>query len=294
MADPPEDSSGDSQPSSGEADADSADGGELRPGDKQSTGGRPAGGDPPEGTASVQESPTGAEAGTSAGTGPAVDGRPDTDAPAPVPGTEAAASTRPDGWPGVAYDVVTSILAVLLIGGFLFAVSGVWPPLVAIESGSMLPNMHQGDLVFVMDETRFPDEAAVADTGVVPATAGEGTDYRTFGGYGDVIVFRPDGRTDRVPIIHRAMFWVEEDENWSDEVTEGFASTQVCERDDDPATDTGLENCPAPNAGFITKGDNNNRYDQVTGLSGPVKPAWVVGTAELRLPGLGWIRLGSP
>jgi signal peptidase len=217
------------------------------------------------------------------------------DRPTPEQGTTAAMeASRPSGWPGLAYDIGTSVLAVLLIGGFLFAVSGVWPPLVAVESGSMIPNMHEGDLVFVMEEHRFDGEAAVEGTGVVPAERGEESGYRTFGGYGDVIVYEPDGRSDQTPIIHRAMLWVEAGENWSDEVTPAFAGGTVCESDSDPDTDTGIRNCPAPHAGFITKGDNNDQYDQVRSLSGPVKPEWVVGTAELRLPGVGWIRLGSP
>ena len=33
------------------------------------------------------------------------------------------------------------------------------------------------------------------------------------------------------------------------------------------------------------------QYDQVTRLSAPVRPGWIVGTAELRVPYLGHIRL---
>ncbi|MEF8776357.1 MAG: S26 family signal peptidase [Haloarculaceae archaeon] len=187
---------------------------------------------------------------------------------------------------GFAYDVLTSVLAVLLVGGFLFAVSGVWPPLVAVESGSMIPNMHQGDLVFVMEEHRFAGDGAVADTGVVTAASGGATEYRTFGGYGDVIVYSPDGNVDRTPIIHRAILWVEKGERWFDEADSDDVPGHV-------SSCAELQNCPAPHAGFITKGDNNGEYDQANGLSAPVRPEWVVGTAEIRLPGLGWIRLGT-
>ena len=212
------------------------------------------------------------------------------DQPDPEPGTRAARGTsRPDGWTGFAYDIATSVLAVLLVGGFLFAVSGVWPPLVAVESGSMVPNMQKGDLVFVMEEERFPGTGAVDDTGVVTARMGEESGYRRFNGYGDVIVFKPDGSDSRTPIIHRAMLYVEEGENWVARANPEYleSAALVCER---------VDQCPAPYDGFITKGDNNrsNRdYDQVSHLSDIVKPEWVVGTAELRLPGLGWIRLGS-
>ena len=55
-----------------------------------------------------------------------------------------------------------------------------------------------------------------------------------------------------------------------------------------------LTYCPAPNSGFITKGDNpstNTEYDQAQAMSRPVKPEWIKGKAMVRIPGLGWIRL---
>ena len=191
----------------------------------------------------------------------------------------------------VAYvrEVLTSVVAVLLVGLVLFGVSGLWPPMVAVESPSMNPHMKTGDLVFVMEEHRFPGGAAYDETGVVTHRTGERTGYRKFGMGGDVIVYEPDGNTRSTPIIHRAMFYVNESENWYDKAVEvdprAVGSAGDCDA---------LENCPAPNAGFITKGDNertNRRYDQVSGLSDPVKPAWVVGTAEFRIPWLGNIRL---
>lgn len=198
-------------------------------------------------------------------------------------------------WQLFAYDLVSSVLAVMVVGAYLFAVSGVWPPLVAVESESMVPNMQVNDLVFVMEEERFAGEKAHAETGVVTARA-DGS-YRKFGRSGDVVVFAPRGNDRVTPIIHRAMFWVEEDENWYDRADKDFVGgAKACEIDEDPATDTGLKNCPAPHDGFITKGDNNGLYDQAgTGgaQTGPVRPGWVVGTAEFRIPGLGWVRLAT-
>ncbi|MDG5778860.1 S26 family signal peptidase [Haloarculaceae archaeon H-GB1-1] len=183
--------------------------------------------------------------------------------------------------------VARDILAVLLVGVLLFAASGVWPPLVAIESQSMTPHMEVGDLVFVMEEHRFPGDAQQAGTGVVTAHAGASADYRKFQNPGDVIVYEPDGNGRQTPIIHRAMFWVEEGENWYDEADQDdIGGADSCDE---------LANCPAPHAGFITKGDANPRYDQVgpSPFSGPVKPGWVVGTAEARVPYLGCVRLAS-
>ena len=187
-------------------------------------------------------------------------------------------------------DVVTSVGAVLLVGLLLFAASGIWPPMVAVESTSMEPNMERGDLVFVMSEDRFVPDAAPSHagepTGVVPADRATEVGYTEFDRPGDVIIYKRDGSDRETPVIHRAMLWVENGENWYDRANPGaVGNADSCRA---------LQYCPAPHAGFITKGDNdvtNAQYDQVTGLSAPVKPAWVIGTAEFRVPYLGQIRL---
>ena len=182
-------------------------------------------------------------------------------------------------------EMLSSAAIVLAIGLLLVAISGVWPPMVAIESGSMEPQMYKGDLVFIMDENRLVPDAAQADTGVVTAKAGAAAGYSKFNNPGDVIIYTPDGRDYETPIIHRAMFWVEEGENWYDEADQRHLSADNCQQ---------LTNCPAPHSGFITKGDNNRYYDQSSGMgaiSSPVKPEWVRGTAEVRVPWLGWVRL---
>ena len=197
-------------------------------------------------------------------------------------------------------EVAGSVAAVALVGALLFAISGVWPPLVAIESESMEPHIEKGDLVFVMDEHRFAGDAATVangeSTGVVTYVTGQETGYSEFSEPGDVIVYRPDGSDSATPIIHRTRFWVADGENWYDRANPEYVGQyDECEVDDDPSTDTALPACPAPNAGFITKGDNeatNGVYDQVAGIADrPVKPAWIIGTAEFRIPLLGHIRL---
>jgi signal peptidase len=145
--------------------------------------------------------------------------------------------------------------------------------------------MEKGDLVFIMEEGRLQPAAAHGDTGVVTHKTGQEEGYRKFNGYGDVIVYQPDGKDYTTPIIHRAMLWVEEGENWYDEANQDYVEADNCEQ---------LANCPAPHSGFITKGDANHYYDQSNGMgtiSGPVKPSWVRGTAEVRVPWLGWVRL---
>lgn len=191
--------------------------------------------------------------------------------------------TTDTGWALYARDIITSVSAVLIVGLLLFAISGIWPPMVAIESGSMEPNMHEGDLVFVVDNERFTPDESPASTGVVPADMAHETGHAKFGSHGDVIVFLPDGSDRRTPVIHRAMLWVDEGEDWADRADPAVSGG---------ASDcAGLDNCPAPHAGFITLGDANPSYDQVNGLSEPVRPEWIVGTAEVRVPYLGNIRL---
>jgi signal peptidase len=186
-------------------------------------------------------------------------------------------------------DTISGIGLFILVGLLLFAVSGLWPPMVAIESSSMNPHMERGDLVFVMEEGRLTPAAAHANTGVVTAQTGGRTGYTRFQQSGDVIVYEPDGNAQRTPIIHRARFWVNESENW---VANGKANTAYLSGSNSCGE---LAQCPAPHAGFVTKGDANRYYDQAgrssARISGVVKPNWVVGTAEFRIPWLGNVRL---
>jgi signal peptidase len=184
-------------------------------------------------------------------------------------------------------ETVVSLLIVLAVGFLLFAVSGVWPPLVAVESDSMEPHLHKGDLVLVMEEHRLDPAFATGDTGIVTAETGVEEGYTQFGGPGDVIVYRPYGSESATPIIHRAHLWVEDDEDWYDRADPAYVQADSCAE---------LTACPAPSEGFITKGDNpvtNDYYDQTRGISTVVKPEWVEGTAVLRIPWLGWIRLAA-
>ncbi len=178
-------------------------------------------------------------------------------------------------------ETLTSAVIVALVGLLLFSASGVWPPMVAVESGSMEPHMQKGDLVFITEPGRFAPTHAQGDTGVVTYRVGEREDYRTFGSYGSVIVYqRP--LEDGPPIIHRARFFVEEGENWYSRADKDHVRASNCAE---------LSNCPAPHDGFITKGDDNPLYDQANGIAGPVRPTWIQGIARVRVPLLGWIRL---
>lgn len=161
-------------------------------------------------------------------------------------------------WTEALKDLLFAACAVVVIITLLYAYSGTWPPFVTVEGQSMLPNMRPNDLVII----KAPDRAAVSTYNQSLPAGGQ-----TFGDYGDVIVYRPFGDATKAPVIHRAMYYVGEGE---------------------PMWPGGP---PAPHAGYITQGDNNFLYDQSSGISlnQPVKPGWILGIADLRIPYLGWI-----
>ena len=158
------------------------------------------------------------------------------------------------------------VFVFVVVAVFSFAsqvIFGLWTPMVAVESESMVPNIQIGDIIFMESMER---------TGVITNTEGLQKNYTSFGEYGDVILYKPFGMGDRTPIIHRAMYYVETGE---------------------PMWRGGP---PAPHAGYITKGDHNPSYDQKGSISylQPVKKEWITGVARIsRVPILGCISLAA-
>lgn len=183
--------------------------------------------------------------------------------------------------------VLKDVLVIVLVGGILFGVSGVWPPMVAIESDSMDPNLDKGDLIFIVEENRYGGIETRED---VVGYYKNGMDIKRhqegfkFGEYGDVIVFRPETQDHREEylVIHRAEMWVDENEDWYDRANPSWVIGKNCDM---------VENCPAPHSGYITKGDGNQKYDQVVKISDPVKTEWIHGNAKIRIPWLGYVKL---
>jgi len=177
-------------------------------------------------------------------------------------------------------DIATGIFIVSIILFTLFLATGVWPPMQAVSSGSMEPHINQGDLVVVSDTDRFTRGLA-DENGVVTQSASLESGTLNFGSYGSVIVFETP-HSDKL-ILHRAMFYVEEGENWYDDSYQEYLHNATsCDE---------LRNCPAPNSGYITRGDSNGFFDQAIGISPPVHPNRIVSTANYRIPGLGWFQL---
>lgn len=187
-------------------------------------------------------------------------------------------------WVDGVTEVARIIGIVVVVSVCLFIFTGTWPPMVAVQSGSMEPGMERTDLIIVTDTNTFGHEYSHGGTGVVTAQNGLDSGYEKFGGAGDVIVYRVNGDAAGVAVIHRAMFWVEQGENWveSGKADPNYLSGTTCDA---------VSNCPAPHAGFITKGDANAQYDQAAEVSAPVKPAWIEAKAAVRIPYVGWFRL---
>ena len=101
--------------------------------------------------------------------------------------------------------IVFAVVAVLLLGGYLGvkAYSGVSPPFTVINSGSMMHSsdskigiIDTGDMLLVKD----PDSKDITTY-----VEGSKSGYRSFGEYGDVIVYKKPNQN----IIHRAMIELE-------------------------------------------------------------------------------------
>lgn len=163
------------------------------------------------------------------------------------------------------YDIVSIASVVILFSLISYIIFGMWTPMVAVESGSMEPHMNIGDIIFIKNIDR---------TSII-TNADAKNDYISFGKSGNVILYKPYGRNDATPIIHRAMYYVKAGQ---------------------PMWNGGPL---APFDGYITKGDNeitNRLFDQQGQISyqTPIKKEWIIGVATYRIPYIGKIRLLMP
>ena len=178
------------------------------------------------------------------------------------------------------WELLRPLVVLVMLGVLLVGATGVWPPTMAVESGSMSPHIQKGDLVVVTEPSRWT-ATATSDSGVVTARQADG--YRRFGGPGDVVVFdTPDWEGS--PVIHRAQFHVEAGENWYGRAEQSYLPSDV-----DNCTE--LLYCPAPHAGYITKGDANPYYDQARGRVAPVRTRWIQAKGGVKVSDFGWLRL---
>lgn len=167
-------------------------------------------------------------------------------------------------WVGLLRDFLFVIIVVAIFASVSYIALGRFSPMVAVESKSMVPHLNIGDIIFIESVDRSK---------IITYEDGEKTGYLSFGNYGDVILYMRSGDEKRTSIIHRAMYYV----NKGEPMWPGGPS--------------------APDAGYITKGDNNDTnpiYDQQGSISylQPVKKEWVIGVARFRpIPLIGCVSL---
>jgi signal peptidase len=225
----------------------------------------------------------------------------------------------------VAREVLAGAGVVLLVLGLLWGTTGQplgRSPIVVVESGSMmhcrqapgtaplgrmcttgnlgrLGTIDPGDLILVKDIDRPSD---------VGTLAGGGKSH--YGKAGDVVVYRPDGNAGRTPVIHRALFWLQVNDDGTFSIDDlglshvanldqesvralglmpGYADTLR-----DPRFDSLCGPVGPARSGFITRGDNNPAADQSAhgGIAAcPVKLDFILGKARGEIPWLGLFKL---
>ncbi len=168
-----------------------------------------------------------------------------------------------------------AIIVVLLVS--LFAYTGNWPPVYVVESNSMqhgssdvLGLINTGDLVLAQK---------VSTTGITTYVVGLTTGYSTYGEYGDVLLYYPNGDTGATPIIHRAILYLQ----WNAGAPPGGGSYSAPELANLP--------CGGPNAVYATPGTPGNcGATDLTGALELFHIGWrsaTVNISDLSAPALG-------
>ena len=208
-------------------------------------------------------------------------------------------------------------LVVLLLGSMWIS-TGSFPPMVVVESGSMMHDedgsvgaIDPGDLILVMNKNRIDVVTFVEAT----EAGNENFGHESHGSPGDVIIFSKNGGLD-TPVIHRALLEVVQNGSGWDVpgTTLRNVQTVTWTLDIDCSSFHGsynlrIEDWEPNHSGFLTSGDNNAdgcMIDQ-SGVSsnGPasgmrdsnnepveaVKDEWIVGVASSEVPWIGSIKL---
>jgi signal peptidase len=185
---------------------------------------------------------------------------------------------------GIVFLVLFSIL------GGIWAYSGQpFPgtsPLAVVESGSMIHEdspfgrvgtIDPGDIIIVKQFSSIKTwiEEKEADG------------KKTYKDYGEVVIYYPNGNRQATPVIHRAICWVQIDEN-------GYTISQLGIYNESSLTvsELGLNRYMPSHSGYLTKGDNNPDVDQSNGICyQPVKEEWLLGKAKGEIPWIGMLKL---
>ncbi len=216
--------------------------------------------------------------------------------------------------------VALAIVFLLLVS--LWAYTSNWPPVYVVESGSMqhgstdqLGLINAGDLVLAK-KIPFQD--------ITTYYEGLRSGYSTYGEYGDVILYFPNGVSGGTPIIHRAILYVvfNADGTYSLPDLVGLPCGNAPNSDYSVQTSNGCLSSASEgvsgtlslynvgwlsanmslslgslgtNSGFLTMGDNN----VLNGIGSPdepvltslVEPGWIIGVARGMIPWFGAFKL---
>lgn len=198
-------------------------------------------------------------------------------------------------------DIIVAFLVVFILLMILWSYTGQWlgAPMVAIESGSMMHLdegfgrfgfIDAGDMVLLVKVNEKNDILTRGSNLGGEKARGLGG-FQTYGDYGDVIIYKKYGKTNEDQIIHRAICWIDYNEDKTYSVKEyGIEDVNSI-----TINELGLNNYRPSHSGFITQGDNpktNDRCDQAGGIcSEPIKTEWITGKARFELPWIGTINL---
>ena len=244
----------------------------------------------------------------------------------PVPG---ANMPRRSDTLAMVQDVVVAIVVVAIVLLSLWAYGGRWPPMVVVESESM-QHSHDQSFVGVIDTGDLTLVRTLEKVGeVITWVEGRERDHRTYGAFGDVIVYHKNGLLQTTPIIHRAIVrivWNATGQGFDVPSLDNVYNVHHSFRIHDLSSyHSGshqkidllvnvtaiLNNFNAnpsvePHGGIITKGDHNREIDQyslpawtgagspppgVSRLVEPVLDGWLVGVARGEIPWFGIIKL---
>jgi signal peptidase len=195
--------------------------------------------------------------------------------------------------------------------------SGLWPPLVVVESGSM----QHSDTVSSIDVIDTGDLVIVKQLGgdtVRTYVASYSEGYSTYGSFGDVIIYKRYGSDATSWIIHRAVLalsWNESSNSfnvpdlinyprglWShNDAQDGvwWSLSGVIKlyhygyKDQTVTVNLGAL-LQYAHGGYITKGDHNDVVDQYPTSSicrEPIKTSWIVGLSRSEVPWFGLLKL---
>lgn len=214
-------------------------------------------------------------------------------------------------------DAAVAVLFVAIVLIAMYAYTGLWPPLVVVESDSMMHGYENishigtidtGDLVLVKKVDKAVDVETYVD--------GYSSGHRTYGDYGDVVIYKRGGSDSTTPIIHRAVIYLEFDPgtgSYRAPSLENYPADRWSTSDPGNTWDNldsnlylmhfGYNNLTvtinvnsflaSERSGFVTKGDHNLGIDQQFTTTGPVDVSWVVGKARGEIPWFGLLKLWS-